>query len=184
MSDPNDVVLGIDPGFRHTGGVEVDVANNRIDTVWAVHSPNIENEDDLSVSKRDFMASLAMVRGIKLRCYGADERLRDRIKTVVVELPHGGAKSSRAARSLGIITGILAGLADTWKVPFMTYRPAEVKKALTGKGNASKDKVEEVVIDNFGENSFPSKKKDREHMVDAAAAVMTAYEDCGDSLIN
>lgn len=181
--EPDGVILGIDPGFRHTGGVEFNPITREVETFWAVHSPKIENEEDLSVSRRDFMASLAMVRQMKVHTCDASGFLMDRIKSVVVELPHGGAKSSRAARSMGIITGILAGVADTWKKPFFTYRPAEVKKYMTGKGNASKDKVEEAVIESVGEDWMPSKKKDREHIVDATAAVLAALKDCDGNLL-
>lgn len=180
--DGEGVILGIDPGFRHSGGVEFNPNTNKVEAYWAVHSPN-KNNEELSVSRGDFMDALAMVRGIKLRVCDASGCLVERIKSVVVELPHGGAKSSRAARSMGIITGILAGLADTWNKPFFTYRPAEVKKYMTGKGNASKNKVEEAVIESVGEDWMPSKKKDREHIVDATAAVLAALKDCDSNLL-
>lgn len=63
------------------------------------------------------------------------------IEGVVAEIPSGGAKSARAMRDMGMCTAIVAATMQLLDLPIEYYTPREVKIAITGKANASKQEI-------------------------------------------
>lgn len=64
---------------------------------------------------------------------------------IVVEEQHVGKNKKTSlvtARAMGVIIAV-AGIND---IPVVSYEPCEIKKAVTGKGNAPKEEVAEEII--------------------------------------
>lgn len=70
------------------------------------------------------------------------------IKAIVVELLEG-SQNSKAARTFGLVEGMLAVVLEKHQLPFYTYRAMAVKKTLTGRKTASKDSIIEAVKELF-----------------------------------
>ncbi len=114
------------------------------------------------------------------------------IKAIVVELL-GGSKNSNVAKTFGLIEGVFSALLERARLPYYTYPATDVKKALTGKKTASKDKITEAVQELFPElftrpefqkvESLKTGKKvwprKLEHITDSIA-LMTYAEDQND----
>ncbi|NND72845.1 MAG: crossover junction endodeoxyribonuclease RuvC [Rhodothermales bacterium] len=121
------IILGIDPGSRTTGYSVVDVAGS--------------GQSVVEYGKFDVRSEAAH----ELRLLALFERISeliDRIKPdeCAIEMPVYG-KDPQAMLKLGRAqaTAMLAAL--TRQIPVVQYTPKEVKKAVTGNGNASKQQV-------------------------------------------
>lgn len=89
------------------------------------------------------------------------------IKRLLVELPIGGAPNSQAATDLARASTVLVAVAEVHGCAMEWYSPSEVKRAATGRANASKlevmtaiDKIYNVAV------QFP-RASQREHICDA-----------------
>ncbi len=135
----------------------------------------------------------------KLRILQADDddrRIREIWKPVVfhaahynvvaicAELPHG-AKSARAATALGIAKGITTCISLHLDLALSITNPKALKKAVTGRANASKDDVRSSLETMFPAvcQLWPTDSKGRilegqtEHAADALGAIVA----CADS---
>ncbi|WP_374712267.1 crossover junction endodeoxyribonuclease RuvC [Symbiobacterium terraclitae] len=93
----------------------------------------------------------------------------------VVELPSGGAQGARANRSMGLATGVVAAALEAAGLPAEWVTPGAVKKAATGRKDASKDEVEQAVRRAFNWQAQPPRTKaEAEHVFDAAGALLAA----------
>lgn len=101
------------------------------------------------------------------------------ILAVIVEFPHGGAKSSRAARTMGMATAMVATIAEVLELPLITLTPADVKKITGRTKKVSKEDVEEVVLKLHPEAKklLPKTKAHREHCADAIGAWIAGRHD-------
>lgn len=120
-------VAGIDVGFIKTG-MTVFRLGQRTDTL--VQATTLESEFEKSgvpgkSAEDDVLAVLRTL--VKLdHVFG-----KYAIRGVFVEIPHGGAQSSRAARCMGIATGwVTAMMYYRDKVGYEFYNPIEVEKTL------------------------------------------------------
>jgi Holliday junction resolvasome RuvABC endonuclease subunit len=94
---------------------------------------------------------------------------------IICEMPSGGAQSSRAARTMGMATAIVAAVAELDSLPLEVTTPMEGKKAATRCRDATKQQVELGVRDAFDWGSWmPKIAAEREHVCDAAAAILAA----------
>jgi len=93
------------------------------------------------------------------------------VRNMVVELPHGGAKSSRAARTMGMASAMIADIAVHKQLNVEWFTPTDIKKAATDKVSAEKDEVMAAMGSMFpGINDIP--KVRREHIADACAVAV------------
>lgn len=99
------------------------------------------------------------------------------VDVVLVEVPVG-SQSSRAAVSYGVCLGILGALSK--HLPVIQLTPAEVKRALTGNAEATKDEMIDAAVLRHPEAPWPRRrvkgeliviKKSAEHMADAVGAI-------------
>ncbi len=123
-------ILAIDPGTRRTG--------------WAVftldgRSPRLADHGSLTVRGRDLPGRL-------LYLYRAVERLlrRHRPGHVAVERPFVG-RSASDALTLGAARAVCLLAAAAGRARVFDYAPAQVKKAVSGNGRASKGDVQRMV---------------------------------------
>ncbi|OUN01377.1 MAG: hypothetical protein BAA04_07100 [Firmicutes bacterium ZCTH02-B6] len=163
-------ILGIDPGFGAMGMAVVDVRQR----TWAVvHSRAVRTQrstrkttvrvaDDDAERARQLAAALHEV----IREY--------RPMGAIVELPNGGARGARAARALGIATGVVVAVLHVAGLPVEWVTPADVK-SVAGTRNASKADVQEAVRRLLSwPVGWPEEAWAQEHIADAAAAVLAA----------
>jgi Holliday junction resolvasome RuvABC endonuclease subunit len=84
------------------------------------------------------------------------------VKGVLAELP-GGAQDANAAIAFGLALGTLGAFLQFMALPIESATPHAVKKALAGKGNASKAEMMEAACEKFGGSwvEVPHGKKTR-----------------------
>lgn len=96
----------------------------------------------------------------------------------VVELPHGGAQGARAARAMGMATGAVAAVLESMSLPAEWMLPGEVKAAVAGRRDATKQDVAAAVkakLD-WSQVEVPQAQAEAEHIYDAAAALIAARD--------
>jgi crossover junction endodeoxyribonuclease RuvC len=125
------VILGIDPGTLITG---YGIIESKHGTVRALAFDAIKNKSDLSMPLR-----------LK-RIYEALQEAIDAFHPDVcaIETAFYG-KNAQSALKLGHARGVAMLAAVIRQLPTSEYSPREVKKAITGKGTASKQQVQYMV---------------------------------------
>ena len=121
------IILGIDPGTRHTGYGVLDVEGRR-ETVLAYGA--IEPP-----AKLDLMVRLQKIgEGVDalIAEYTPDE--------LAIEMPFMG-KNAQSMLKLGQVQGFVMKSALDHQIPVTQYAPREIKKAVVGNGNAAKEQV-------------------------------------------
>ena len=133
-------ILAIDPGTQRTGYAVIEV-NGRV--------PSLSECGCVFVRGKDLPERLlAIHKGI--------ERLfrRHRPAHVVIERPFVG-KSARDAMTLNAGRAVCMLAAAVAKARVFDYAPAQVKKAATGNGQATKDFVQRMVVVTLGLKETP-----------------------------
>lgn len=139
-------VLGIDPGFASIG--------------WAVLKLTATGEQpvEMGVIRTEKSTAKRNVRASEDNLERAKEiatELRTLIDKYRVQLicaeTMSYPRNSSAAAKMAMCWGVLAALAGQYNIPIAQATPQEVKKAVTGKKDASKDEVQEAVRTLFPE---------------------------------
>jgi Holliday junction resolvasome RuvABC endonuclease subunit len=94
------------------------------------------------------------------------------IKAIIGELPHGGAQSAKASSQMNMATAIVSVITTIYQLPTEWASPQEVKLALVGKKNATKDEMINEARYRFPHFSFPKAKTRMEHIADAIGAFL------------
>jgi len=130
-------ILGIDPGSQATG---YGVLEDKRALAWGVIRPG---------SRPLSLRLLEIYRGI--------QELIAQFSPEVMALEEVIPESfPRAALKLGQAQGVAILAAATHEIPVFFYHPLEVKKALTGYGNASKEQLNFVIRNLLGlEETLP-----------------------------
>jgi crossover junction endodeoxyribonuclease RuvC len=125
------ITLGIDPGTLFTGFGLVEKMGN---TCRAVHYGVISThaKDEMPKRLKQIYDELARV----IEQY--------RPAKVSLETAFCG-KNVQSALKLGQVRGVVMVLAMNYGLPISEYAPREIKKAITGNGNAAKAQVEFMV---------------------------------------
>lgn len=127
------MILALDPSYSNFG-CSVFNARAQVVRVGTIQTQKTKNkllrvaDDDV---RRITHISTRLSRVIKT-C---------KIQGVLAELPPSNSKSAAAAKGLGIAVAIAVSLFTELDIPVEWATPEEVKKALTGKANASKDEM-------------------------------------------
>lgn len=125
------ILMGLDPGLRHTGWGVVEKNGNRFTFVAAgVINPNV----DLPLANRlcELHESLKSV----LEIYHPDH--------VAVEETFVN-KNPSSTLKLGQARGVVLMTPAELKIPVSEYTPNEIKKSITGVGHAEKAQVDMMV---------------------------------------
>jgi crossover junction endodeoxyribonuclease RuvC len=125
-------VLGVDPGLAATGLAAVSETGGRARVLW---SDTVRTRSGLAEPHRLFRLA---------------EAVRDAIRThgpqaVAVEAVMWG-QNKTSALSVSRATGVVLLIAAEAGIPVQEYAPLEVKMAITGIGNAEKDRVRAALI--------------------------------------
>ena len=168
------IVLGIDAGFTATGLTAIELgASGQLSQVIAskcVRTQPTKDKRAVRVADDDAERCMFLARAIQAFLQGWDP------KAVVVELPHGGAQGARAIRAMALATGVVSAVLANNGYPVEWVTPQAVKKAAAGRRDASKQAVEQSVRQRFQwpDGTMPKTAAEREHICDAAGAVMAA----------
>ncbi len=87
----------------------------------------------------------------------------------------GLAGNKQVALILSRARGVIMLATSLLDIPFVVYTPAEIKKTVTGKGNASKDKVRESVLDLYGNQEIVLSQLTSKGKVDDMADALAIY---------
>lgn len=88
------------------------------------------------------------------------------------ELPSGGAQSAQAMKLMSLATGTVAATMAILDLPVEWTTPNEVKLAMCGKRNASKDEMMAAALKRFPGAPFPKTKGHFEHVADACGVYL------------
>jgi crossover junction endodeoxyribonuclease RuvC len=127
MTRPEDIVLGVDPGSRHTGLAVI--RGHEILFVDVLHTASINDHAD-RIS--EIYTSVQAV----IRRWGAT--------SCAIETPVYG-KDPLALLKLGRAQAAAMLAAINLELPVTEYYPKAVKKSITGNGNASKEQVARMI---------------------------------------
>ncbi len=121
------IVLGIDPGTRHTGFGVIE-AEGRAETV-------LDYGSLAPPAKADLMVRLQQIGE------GVDALIgKFRPDELAIEMPFMG-KNAQAMLKLGQVQGFVMKAALDHQIPVTQYAPREIKKAVVGSGSAAKEQV-------------------------------------------
>lgn len=98
-------------------------------------------------------------------------------------MTHGGPGQASVMAKMGMCYGLLAGLVEALDLPCVQMTPQEIKKAVCGKKDASKEEIQNALDILF--NDTPKKTLDaqkvaqgmREHPYDSLASIVAAWDD-------
>lgn len=162
-------VVGFDPSLRNWG-----IAASVLDlTTGYLETPRlsviqVKDEPGKQVRKNSKDLHIAEQLG---RAVLAEAR---KAKAVFVEVPVG-SQSARAMASYGICVGVL-GVIRAENIPIIEVTPTEVKTALTGNRNATKEEMITEALSLYPEANFPThggklNYAKAEHVADAIGAI-------------
>lgn len=104
--------------------------------------------------------------------------LDNEVGVVVAELPHGGAKSAAAMKSMVGSSAVTASVIALMDVEFIWATPAQVKKAVSGRRDSSKDEIMDVVTKRYPDfTGFPKYKNQLEHICDSVGVFWALEKD-------
>ena len=166
------VLLALDIGFRNMGWLVFNPFTDTVVDFGCIQTEKLSGKRSirLRVSEDDFYRCQRTAMGL---CAIISEH---RVTGIVAEIPTGGARGARPNRTMGLATGLLAGLCEAVSIPTETYSPMEIKKAATGQRNASKEAVIEAMTKRFPAIASFDRPALMEHIADAAAVIIAAQD--------
>lgn len=158
------VLLGLDVALRNTGVFVWNRLHRRVAHVEVIST----------VAEEESYVIDGHVANVRL----LTERL-DRVISfyrpdyVFAELPHGGAKSSRAAVMMSLAVGAVAATCRLRNLRMAKIGPNQTKRLIRAKGAVDKDEVRQFLIDKHGYEFASSIRPEsaQEHVYDAAGAI-------------
>lgn len=124
--------LGIDPGTRFTGFSIIHVNNSG--------KISLKEAGCLVLSEDQVLSA----RLYKIYDFLNKKVVESQIQVIALETPFLG-KNAQNFLKLGYVRGIIYLVAHQHNVLLKEYAPKEIKKAITGSGNAEKDQVARTI---------------------------------------
>jgi len=168
-------IAGIDLGFRHTGivigdPVKLTLSGYEVINSLCIHTEKADKKHKVYVSDDDVRCCQEMINKL-------DEMISlHEVAALAVEMPSGGGKGARALRCMGMASGMIAAYTEIKRLPVVWVRPEDIKKKVGGAGNASKKDIQNSIRELFPGFELPTVEKSREHVADAAAALIVARD--------
>ena len=127
IKNANRIILGIDPGTNIMGYGLISINNKDISllAMGAIHLAKTENH------------SLRLKKIFEKTLHLIDEY---KVDEMAIEAPFYG-KNAQSMLKLGRAQGVAMAASMFREVPVTEYMPKKIKKAITGKGAASKEQV-------------------------------------------
>ena len=136
------IVMSVDPALRNTG---VTIYNTTLDML--IHAELVvtaKSKDKKVKVTAELDQATAYIAGELQRLI--DDYAPD---TIVFETSAAAGKSAMAARSLGIIKGVMWGVITANGIEAVTYTENEVKKGVGGKRDSSKRELMDIAIKHY-----------------------------------
>ena len=149
------IVLGIDPGLSATGYAVLDVGNGR-PLVRAAGCARSKSTSPVEARVRVIYDELSAVLS------------QWRPELAVLEGLYADYKFPRTAVMMGHVRGVICLAADQVGTRVLELAPAEIKRALTGSGRASKEQIRRAVTRMLRLKTPPKS----EHVCDALAMAL------------
>lgn len=161
------IVLGIDSGFASCGlaAVELQPGGEKLLRTWVTRTEKsdkklgVRSADDTARRAREIAAEIEVALTTYKPC------------AIAVESPSWPRNAGVAAK-MGVAFGVVFALAEWRGIPLVMASPQEVKKAMCGAKNASKDEIVLAVERRFPEVEWPRLRSTWEHAADAIAVVV------------
>lgn len=162
-------VVGFDPSMSNWGiaSAMLDLTTGVMDTpVLTTISPDEISTKSVRTNSKDLHRAEQLAKAALTAARAA--------KTIFVEVPVG-SQSARAMASYGVCIGILAVLRAEG-LPLVEVTPTEVKVAMTGDKNATKQQMIDAAMSYYPAAIFPSHHgklsfSKAEHVADAIGAI-------------
>jgi len=131
------LIVGIDPGLKNTGYAIIDQQNNKIRLIDAGY---IKTSPDCSIDKR----LLKIFKGLDelIKKYSPD--------AVVLEKLYSHYKHPLTACLLGHARGAICLCCAQNNIELFEYSATRIKKSILGVGNASKQQIQQMVLNILG----------------------------------
>jgi Holliday junction resolvasome RuvABC endonuclease subunit len=166
----DDMLLALDPGYTNTGWVLFE--DGEIIDSGCIKTEKTKRKG--SLVSHDHAARCSLIAK-KLA-----EIIREHdVQGIVGELPSSGGKSSRAVAGMARAGAIPACVAAIFSIPCEWCTPFELKKHMTGNGNAGKGSIQAEVLKRYPSARNGKGKGDFEHIADAIGA----YETLSDGVL-
>lgn len=161
-------VLGMDPSLRHWGMAlgTLDLTTGILDGLQLqVVEPKEETSKQVRKNSKDLELCELLVRGI-------DPWIKE-AQVIFVEAPVG-SQNARAMASYGVCIGVLGAIRASEK-QLIEVSATEVKLALTGTKNATKEHMIQAAMELYPDTKFPMHKgkpaAKAEHVADAIGTI-------------
>jgi Holliday junction resolvasome RuvABC endonuclease subunit len=165
------IVLGIDAALCNLGIAAVDI------------TPTGERVVETLVARTEPSPKKRKVRAIDDDARRVDELVRALDAAVTKHRPAvlaveatGAGKGSKAVRAMALVFGAVVTVARLRGLPLVQANPIDVKLAMTGRKNASKDEVILAVEQRFPDVEWPSPVGIIEHAADAVGVVVACLD--------
>lgn len=150
-------VLGIDPGFAHTGFGVVECSINKFRLVGYGEIVTSPSDDTSQRLYKIFYSLYNLIHEYKPLIVGIEELFF--------------AKNASSAMVVSQAKGVIECVVGAFKLPLFHYTPNEIKKAVTGSSRSDKISVQQGVKILLGLQFVP----EPDHAADALAAAITCY---------
>jgi crossover junction endodeoxyribonuclease RuvC len=165
------IVLGIDAALCNLGLAAVELAASREHLVEVMVA-----RTEPSPKKRRVRAIDDDARRVA-ELVVALERFIDRHRPAALAVEATGAgKGSKAVRAMALVFGAVVAVAKVRGLPLVQASPTDVKLAIAGRKDASKDDVVAAVVKRFPGVAFQGPRGVWEHQADAVGAVVACLD--------
>lgn len=168
-------VIGIDPAFANMGLVSASIDLSKPEAPLTIKRMELirteaQGGKQVRKSSEDLRRAVELHRGLQAFIEGAGT-----VHAVFAEVP-SGAQDAKAARALGIATGVLASV----PIPIIEVAPIEVKRLFSTKGPVSKQQVIDWAVKQWPGASWLTHNGKRtlnnEHLADALATIVAGMK--------
>jgi crossover junction endodeoxyribonuclease RuvC len=136
------IILGVDPALTVTGYGVVEVRKKNINLLEAGIISTSPKDSTPKRLERIYRALIKLISDTKPDC-------------LVLEKLYAHYRHPVTAFILGQARGVICLASATANIPMFEYAATRVKKAIVGRGLASKTQVQSMVISMLGLNSIP-----------------------------
>ncbi len=137
------IIVGIDPALAITGYGVIESKGNSLALIEAGVIQTSAKEAAPKRLDRIYRGVLKLINDVKADC-------------LVLEKIYSHYKHPATACILGQARGVICLASSTEKIPFFEYAATRVKKAIVGKGLASKAQVQRMVTHTLGLKTLPA----------------------------
>jgi crossover junction endodeoxyribonuclease RuvC len=169
-------LLGVDPGLRNLGTALVELLPKgemflEMDWFCTLESPK----------KLKILSTSDNVRRVKEVASFLGEKIQRGTMIAICAESMSFPRNASSSAKIGMCWGVLGAFSDYFDVPIIQASPQEIKKAVCGIRNASKEDIQNALNVRYQKDSIVSKAKtiaktNREHPYDALASIVACLE--------